>query len=202
MPPSMAAYGPANPPVPTLRQWAGAQWNSSTAAAAFDLPGFDLRGFHLLSVDPPSLMGSALLCSASQTPLHLLGYALSWLRSILAALCLGCAMSSLRFDGRRFHQINTLGATAMAPKYRAACRFDFGHQPTVGGGVWVGARDHMPPWMAAYEPPWMGSRRVPRTHPHPAWPSSPANQGSGLQAFSAFSASTHHPPATATPRRR
>ncbi len=39
------------------------------------------------------------------------------------------------------------------------------HQPCVYGMAWVGWRDHKAPWMAPYEPPWAGSRRVPRPHP-------------------------------------
>ncbi|RLK47217.1 hypothetical protein BCL79_3836 [Stenotrophomonas rhizophila] len=53
--------------------------------SAFDLLSFDLLGFDLIGVDPPSLIGSALLCSASQTPRQFARRA--WLRSVVAALC-------------------------------------------------------------------------------------------------------------------
>ncbi len=39
------------------------------------------------------------------------------------------------------------------------------HQPCVYGMAWVGLRDRNAPWMAHFEPPWTGSRRVPRPHP-------------------------------------
>ncbi|ROP80642.1 hypothetical protein EDF74_1724 [Stenotrophomonas rhizophila] len=39
------------------------------------------------------------------------------------------------------------------------------HQPCVYGMAWVGWRDRNAPWMAHFEPPWTGSRRVPRPHP-------------------------------------
>lgn len=50
------------------------------------------------------------------------------------------------------------------------------HQPSVYGMAWVGWRDHKAPWMAPYEPPWTGSRRVPPPHPR-----RPASHQAGMQ---------------------
>jgi len=50
------------------------------------------------------------------------------------------------------------------------CRFSIAHQLTVKGWARVGWRDHMPPWMAAYELTWTYLQRVPTTHPCPPKP--------------------------------
>lgn len=58
------------------------------------------------------------------------------------------------------------------------------HQPSVYGMAWVGWRDHKAPWMAPYEPPWTGSRRVPPPHPR-----RPASHQAGMQPLPLPSAS-------------
>ena len=80
-----------------------------------------------------------------------------------------------------FRRVGNGGSACPAPKARPTWvragllrgfpRWLFGlgcspaHQPSVYGMAWVGWRDRKAPWMAHYEPPWTGSRRVPRPHP-------------------------------------
>ncbi len=79
---------------------------------------------------------------------------------------------SARFESLRSGQANPIQSNPRLPSLGSRPA----HQPCVYGMAWVGWRDHKAPWMAPYEPPWRGSRRVP-----PPYPRRPASHRAGMQ---------------------
>jgi len=161
--PSMAPYGPGpGYPAPSSQVAGASGWQS---------------GF------PRRVAGSASDC-------HIPRYALGRVHAMRGGACFAVPPSpshawrgspsirradhggSARFESLRSDQANPIQSNPRLPCLGSQPA----HQPSVYGMAWVGWRAHKAPWMAPYEPPWTGSRRVPPPHPR-----RPASHQAGMQ---------------------
>ncbi len=150
MPPSMAAYGPAHPPTPRLRQGAGGQRSKRRAA----------RHFGAIAVSP------SVLIWWKQRRLKR-GHDGAQPRQSVAKQVERTCAESVRQSKATLSPSSRADQSRADQKPQPGCRVSVAHQPTVKGWARVGWRDRMPPWMAAYELTWTYLQRVPRTHPCP-----------------------------------